>query len=631
MNVTHRHNHRAVVQQVTHGATHIVAWLVALLLLLNTLYFVFSASAPVVRDDDWYFLDVFLRKVIDGSLTLGDFFVRRAGADHSQPLFKLVLLLEWRYFNLDLAVGAVIGVLAAATCAMIFYRIILAEQHTGRSDACRYLAWAAICAVLFTLNADAGMWTWPLVSLENVTSLIILLFIAVVWHAHQSQRYVLLTFATLFLAISSDDSALIAVVAAVMALLLAQHSDPAQRRPSIWKILAVMGVCMMLVRVGYVYAPVVGGAPSAPMTSHLKQLLERFQDKGWWMWAVLPLTLPVFYRSPLHFLDAETWRVVQMTMAAALLAAHLWFWWTAFRRKYNRVVFVAVCLMLVSYGWLAGIILGRVAVLGNDYLNQPRYVLLYSGHLIALLLMWTGSPASVLQPSTRRRVIGAWVLAVGCLALLLGQIPLSIQAWRARPYLGAYYAKMAYQINELTKHPEHAMSCVPELPVCGWPPEKRRELTQLLSQNRLNVFSPQMQQRHTYLPLLAQLPAESPSSSASNVGAQPAQALKANAVSAAAGAVMGVINIIPVTIATCDPGVVATVYWDAQAAQATTTATEIWVGSNSADLKLFAAGGTKGQVKTGPWTRPGMHFVLKNKEDGKVLGDVTVGGPSCLR
>lgn len=627
MNVMHKHNHRAVVPQATHGAAHILAWLAALLLLLNTLYFVFSASAPVVRDDDWYFLDVFLRKAIDGSLTLGDFFVRRAGADHSQPLFKLVLLLEWRYFNLDLAIGAVIGVLAAAACAMIFYRIILAEQHIGRSDACRYLAWTAICAVLFTLNADAGMWTWPLVSLENVTSLIILLFMVVVWHAHQSQRYVLLAFATLFLAISSDDSALIAVAAAVMALLLAQYSDPAQRRPSTWKILAVVGVCMVLVRVGYVYVPIVGGAPSAPMASHLQQLLERFRDKGWWMWAVLPLTLPVFYRSPLHFLDAETWRVMQAAMAAALLAAHLWFWWTAFRSKYNRAVFVAVCLMLVSYGWLAGIILSRVTVLGNDYLNQPRYVLLYSGHLIALLLMWTGSSGAALRLSTRWRFIGTWVLTVGCLVLLIGQIPLSIQAWRARPYLGAYYAKMAYQIDDLTRDPEHAMSCVPELPVCSWPSEKRRELTQLLSQNRLNVFSPQMQQRHAYLPLLARVPTESMTSSTSNAGAQPSQALKANAVSV----VMGVIDVVPVTIATCDPGVVATVYWDAQAVQATTDATEIWVGTNSADLKLFAAGGSKGQAQTGPWTRPGMYFVLKNKDDGKVLGDVTVGGPNCLR
>jgi hypothetical protein len=89
------------------------------------------------------------------------------------------------------------------------------------------------------------------------------------------------------------------------------------------------------------------------------------------------------------------------------------------------------------------------------------------------------------------------------------------------------------------------------------------------------------------------------------------------------------LTIQPSTIATCDSGVVATVGWDAQAAHVTTTATQIWVGSNATDLKLFTAGGSKGRTQTGPWTHPGSHFVLKNKDDGKVLADVTVGGPKC--
>jgi len=88
-------------------------------------------------------------------------------------------------------------------------------------------------------------------------------------------------------------------------------------------------------------------------------------------------------------------------------------------------------------------------------------------------------------------------------------------------------------------------------------------------------------------------------------------------------------KVTPATIATCAPGIVATVHWDAQAAHVTTSNTEVWVGSNPTDLKLFAAGGNQGQANTGPWTHPGTHFVLKNKDDGKVLGDVTVGGPSC--
>lgn len=624
----YKYNQRTMLRQAIHNAVPVLAWLVALSLLLNTLYFVSVAAAPVVRDDDWYFLDAFLRRVLDGSLGLGDFFVRRAGSDHSQPLFKLILLLEWRYFNLDFSVSAVIGALASAACAVVFYWIIFSERDTSRSDTSLYLAWVAICALLFTLNADAGIWTWPLVSLGNVTSLIILLFVAVVWRAHQNRRYALLAAATLFLGISNDDGALIAVVAATIALFLVWHSGPAGQRRPMWKILVVMASCMVLVRVGYTFAPIVGGEPSASITFQLEQLLARLRAEGWWMWAVLPLTLPVFYRDPFLSLDGDTWLAVQMAMAAMLILAHLWFWWRAFRASYNRATFVSVCLMLVSYGWLAGIILGRVTEFGNEYLNQPRYVFLYSGHLIALLLMWAGTSAAGFESPTRAHTVGVGALMLGCLVLILGQVPISIRAWHARPFLEAYYAKMAHQIGDLAKYPERAMACVPELPVCNWTLAKRQELVQLLSKNRLNVFSPEMQRRHSYLPLLGLETGESEAPILSGVSDQ--QPL-VRGIDALRSFTIPVVDVVPAAIATCGAGVVATVRWNASAANIITGNTEIWVGpNNSADLKLFASGKSRGQAQTGPWTRPGMHFVLKDKDDGKVLGGVTVGGPDCL-
>jgi hypothetical protein len=481
----------------------VLAWLAVALIMLNTLCFVLRVASPVVRDDDWYFLDVFLRKAIDGGLSVGDFFIKRYGSDHAQPLFKLEMLLEWRYFDLDFAVGSILGVIAAAVCAVIYYRIIVAERHGDRSDVTRYLAWASICAVLISLNGGGGSWTWPLVALENVTSMIILLFMLVVWHSHRSQRYIGLAIATLFLCISSDDSALIAVIATVLALLLAQLCDRTQRRRSTWKILAVIGVCTVVVRIGYAYAPVVGGTPSMSILSNMGLLHDRFVQKGWWMWAALPLTLPVYTQSPFGFIGADGWVVVQVVMAVILLTAHLWFWGAAFRTEYSRLVFVAVCLMILSYGWVAGIILGRVTIYGNNYLNEPRYLLLYGGHLIALLLLWASSSRLMPRLSGWRRALGSSAPAAGCVILLLGQIPLSIHAWGLRPYEWIYYVQMAHQINDLAKDPVHPANCVPELPICGWPLEKRRELTRLLSENRLNVFSPKVQRWHSYLPPLS--------------------------------------------------------------------------------------------------------------------------------
>lgn len=493
------------------NAARVLAWFVAALTMLNALCFVLRVSSPVIQRDSWYFFDVFLRKAIDGNLDWSDFFVKRAGVDHAQPLFKLEMLFEWRYFSLDFVVGAVFGVIAAAACATILYRVVVAGRRRDRTDIARYLAWAGICAVLFSLNGNAGTWTWPLVALENVTTLIILLFVVVVWHAHRSQRYLVLAIVTLLLGITSDDSALIAVISAVLALLLAQLCDPAQRRMFTWKVMAVIGICIVCVRIGYAYAPIVGVTRATPISIYsVGLLLDRLHDQGWWKWAALPLVIPVSYLCPFQSIRPDAWATCQAVMALLLIVAHLLFWWKAFRSKYNLPIFVAVSLMLLFYGWVAGIILGRVASLGNDFVNQPRYILLYTGHLIALLLMWAESCQWTFQPSKWRHVIDAWVPAAGCLILLAVQIPLSIDAWHIRKSQWAYDANMADQIDQLATDPYQVANCVPEQRrICNWPLEDRQKIILMLSVNRLNVFSPRVQQWHPYLPKLSLVTATS--------------------------------------------------------------------------------------------------------------------------
>lgn len=89
-----------------------------------------------------------------------------------------------------------------------------------------------------------------------------------------------------------------------------------------------------------------------------------------------------------------------------------------------------------------------------------------------------------------------------------------------------------------------------------------------------------------------------------------------------------VISVNPATLDGCD-GTVANVNWSAGKVDATATSTEVWVGASDDDLKLFSAGGADGEARTGSWTRPGTHFQLKNKQNGKILGETVVGGPTC--
>lgn len=476
-----------------------LAWVVVVVAFLNTLYYVLLTSNPVIRSDAWYFLDVFLRKAADGSLGVADFFVKRNGADHAQPLLKLFLLIEWRYFDLDFVSEAALGVLAAAACSVVLYRFIATTWRDGPVGIKPYLAWAALSALLFSLNA-AGIWTWSLVAIGYVNVVLLLLFMGAVWHARNTGRYLPLAVATILLGVLADDSASIAAATTILALLIMAFRDVTQRA-SVWKTVFVIIVCMLMVRFGYSFAPVLGGASDPPLASQLSQLLERLYQGGWWKWFALPLSLPVVYEySGGLFSASAAWPTVRAAIVVALLVAHVVFWWRAWHGRYNLPMFVAVCVMLLSYAWWAGILVVRVSYFGTEYLYQDRYVELYQFNLVALLMMWAGATPLERQSSPWLCKLANRISVAGCFALLTLQLPLSYTAWSQGHYLTHYYQQMATQLGQLSEDPAKVTSCLPELVVCGDKPGKRDELVQFLRKNQLNVFSPRVQAWHPYLP-----------------------------------------------------------------------------------------------------------------------------------
>lgn len=487
-------------------AVLVLTWFLAICLMLNALYFVLRVSSPVIQQDSWYFLDVFLRKAIDGTLGFGDFFVKRSDFDHAQPLQKLVLLIEWRYFSLDFVVEAVVGIAAAAGCAVVLYRLAVAKASHDRGYVLQCLAWLVICALLFTLNAQGSVWRWPLVALGNLSSLIILVYVVVAWQMWQRQRHVLLAVATLILGVVSDDGAFIATLATILALLLMRFRAGEPGRP-VWKAIAVIVMSMVVVRIGYQYGPVIGGSTSTGTLSQLGAttgiLFDHFRGGGWWKWWGVPFALSVFDKVVFDPAAGWLWTTVDVLMLSFLVFAHILFWRRAFVGQHDQSTFVAVCLMLVSYAWIAGIIVGRVSTFGNDYLYQPRYVLLYIWQLIALLLMWAASFQFPQKPQRGSFAVPSLLSVVGCLVLLVVQIPSSVSSWAVRPYQWIYDVNMAQQIDALAKDPAHVIDCVPELPVCQMSLEKRKDLTQFLVKGRLNVFSPWVQRQNNYLPKLS--------------------------------------------------------------------------------------------------------------------------------
>lgn len=485
-----------------HHAMRFLAWTIAIAAFLNVVFFTRWASDPVMRSDAWYFLDVFISKAIDGTLGLADFFVKRHGVDHAQPANKLVLYMTWRYFHLDFVFEALVGVFAAGVCMLLFHRFSVRAEGGQSVGLRRYVAWAAMGTVLFSMGTNMT-WVWSLVTLEYVTFIPMLLFawaVWTVWVSPSSMGYLLLAGATLLLGVVNDDSAWIVLLAVTMTCGVITLGDRTMRVRRAWKMFAVVMACMLMVRIGYVFAPVVGGAENPPLGSYLANLFVVGGHGAWWRWFAWPLLLSILPESPFRWLNGTTWFVVECVVVMLLLLAHGWFWRRALCGNGNLAKFAAVFLMFMTYGWVVGILIYRVSEYGNMYLYQHRYYSLYQFNLIALLMMWAASDDVVTRPGGRLRRAVAVTPYVGVLVLLAVQTLFAVQGWRARVYSQAYYRQMAVQLWELSKNPDSIDGCLAELVICNYPEPVRSRDIRLLHDHKLNVFSPEVQHWHRYLP-----------------------------------------------------------------------------------------------------------------------------------
>lgn len=476
-------------------ALEVFSWLVLFALVVNTLAYVLSASSPLLISDAWYFLDVFIRKALDHTLHLADFFVKRSNYDHAQPLRKLILLFELRYFDLDFRIEAVIGLFCAAGSALVLRLIVMADGASHRG--LKSLIWCGICVALISLNSRT-LWTWPLVTSAYTSYLLMFLLFYGMSQWLDKGRAIRFFMFALLLDLAADDSALLVTVACSLTLLLVAARGEGQYRRR--AIVGVIGLLLVLLMVRLLYKLL--SPPLAPMDHHLGAQLglifKAFFAGGWHSWVVIPLASSIAYLPQLQTLVGGAAGAVQTFLALGLLAAHVWFWWRAWRNPLNAPTLSGVAMMLTFYAMCAGIIFARVPVFGSNYLSEPRYVLIYDFGIVALLLMCAGCDWKASPMWARSRVI---LGALAC-TFVLWQVPLSRRAWGEVPYISAYNQNVAAQMGELARDPSVVPAdCSPQIVICSWPAAKRADLIGLLQSHHLNVFSTAFQRSTRFYPV----------------------------------------------------------------------------------------------------------------------------------
>ncbi len=475
------------------AAGRLAAYACAVYIAGTTAIFAWRGTLFVATADAWGFIATFLSRYYAGTLTLADFFAKRNGLDHSQPLQKLLFLAYARFFDLDFAFEALTGVAFGMAFIAVIVAIVCADTAgQPRAKPVAALTTLGATAIVLSLN-DEGIFDWSLATLSLMYPLGIALMLVLAYRCidrNEPWRLALVTFAACLVL---DTSAILCATAIIVLIALRRRTSAAARAP-----LALIGavvVAVALYAAGYALA-FSNGAPGVAIGGRFDQLAAHAGEA----WKVFVVPLGAVVASPhrikvTHGVGAFwTWLV---PAAIVIAAGHVWFWREMFRRRADtRLMFVAAGLMLFFYATVAGILWGRVPRYGFDYFMQSRYLVFYALQLVAMLMVAASNAARSEGPANPFVAYAAGVIALASAALVYRSdldLPSHIQ----------FNRMLDAKAVALAEDPAHAPTDCPvnHLTICSWAPLVRTETLDLMRREELNVFSPRFRQRHRLPPL----------------------------------------------------------------------------------------------------------------------------------
>lgn len=475
-----------------HGIKTRQALLAACILacIANALAYTWLHSNPLLASDTWHYLDVFVRKALTGDLTLTDFFAKRSGLDHAQPINKLILYLDTITSGLDFTYEALVGILFGILAIFLIWGFAHQEVLRGRYDAGTCICLVAVAAVFFSLNSSS-LFTWYLVTLGYSLHALAILLVWLSWRSLVSGRSLGLISGAALIALCADDSAYIFTLAIICGVLFTGYR--LGRARDAWRVTMLLLAGLIIARLIYSMPALQadGGSGGLSMADRIGVLRQHISDI--YLWLVVPSACSLMCAEQLSHYFGEGWKQWELILGSIMIAVQVWFWVVIWKTRPSRMVFAAITLMLLGYGDWAGILYGRIPEFGAEYFYQPRYVLVYMLVPVALLLMGMVR----LSTSQAGRVESSIIVTVAA-GIIAMQLPLSTLTWRNAIYVDNYYQNMADQMFAIARHPGvDPANCVPLLTVCDQPQSKREDLFALLRTYRLNLFSREFSNRHS--------------------------------------------------------------------------------------------------------------------------------------
>ncbi len=463
--------------------------LIACAMVINTYSYSLVTAIPLIQSDAWRYLDGFLGKFIEQGFSPMDLFVQANPADTNLPLQKLLLFFHTHYYGMDFRLEGLAGTLSGILLVGLLTRAAAAAPVL-RWGAREYWLLAGLALPVLSLNST-NVYTWPLATLWFLPLLLAATYMWFVY-ARPHARFGIFC-ATVLLGLVLDEVAFPVIASVYGALLLAHQSRQAGQLPTftVYGFAGLAASRLLYWVLGMWASPGIAFEPS-------HRSLGAFFDPAIWKAAVIPLTDSLVHQANQASLFGSGAAAYVWIAGIGLLVAHAWFWWRAiFTRNtggqaFAMVTLMAMAVMLLFYGLVAGILVQRVPEFGFEYFHQPRYMLFYALHLAALVMLLYREQRYVVTGVRARQILGGVLVAVILLFSAL-QLRLSTLAWEHAKYLSAYVVGVSHSMGRLVDDPASTSECADIMTICEFPPAKRLRLLNILINYRLNLFSPDFQ------------------------------------------------------------------------------------------------------------------------------------------
>jgi len=479
--------------EITSRATKtFIVFLTTFFCCLNVTYFLSLTANPLILSDAWYFFDVNIMKWITDGLSVSDFFVKRSIDDHAQPLNKIFLYANYKFFNLDFRWESLAGLLGLFSIIFFFTFLFFKKLNSNSVPIKNILMFFMALMVITSLNSTE-LYTWSLVTFSFLTLSIAFTTAWFTWRSIKKNTIVAPLLFFLFSILFIGDTASIILwlsMATTLILVCFNKEQEFRRKTFTWLLLSGILTGSIFLIINWTFLT----AESTETAHRVNNLI--LTDIN----TYLEVIRIIFSSSIMHGIHLANFENHKFFISWAISIPIIFFYLKHFidlilkKTEIKNIDFLVTFILIYASLSITAILFGRISYFGIEYLNQPRYVLIYQLIPFALFIKWAFSE----KETVRKHRWQHMPMTLLFLIFMSIQYSISIHAYCSVPWIWRWYAGQVKVIDNYLKNPTIPTGNCTDLskPLCDLSIDKRNDLLKTLKTKQLNLFNTNFQ--HTY-------------------------------------------------------------------------------------------------------------------------------------